>query len=355
VRHKKAVVMLGPSLTSKGGIASVASSYQQAGFFERYSIIYVPTQVEGSKLRKYVTTLKAISVVIYLICRRRVSLFHIHVARWNSFWRKALFMAIARLCRVPYIIHIHAGGFPDFYNHDCSSFGKWIIRDFIVSASQVVVLTSQLKSWARSAGAKQITLLPNFVVQDENKDSKAQALPGRILFLGRLTAEKGVFDLLEVAYQLEQEGLSFSINLAGEGNVKQVKERINTLSLQDKIDLPGWLSGADKARALDEAEIFVLPSYVECLPMGILEAMKAGLAVVATNVGGIPDQIVHEKTGLLFEPGDLGALARALKVLLSDGRKRNELGAAAMSDFLNKYSLENIIADYDELYSFVAT
>ena len=87
----------------------------------------------------------------------------------------------------------------------------------------------------------------------------------------------------------------------------------------------------DVERLIDKADILVLPSYIENLPMSVIEGMAAGLAVIATPVGATADIIKHDVTGLLVEPGNTAALAEALRQLASDPRMRKRLGAAAQA------------------------
>jgi glycosyltransferase involved in cell wall biosynthesis len=92
---------------------------------------------------------------------------------------------------------------------------------------------------------------------------------------------------------------------------------ISETGLQNRIDLPGYLRGSDKTRVLGNADIFVLPSYGEGCPVSMLEAMAAGMAIVSTPVGGIPDLVHDGKNGILIGEVDPENIYKALKSLMS--------------------------------------
>ena len=113
------VVMVGPSLESRGGIASVVDNYARAGLFKKWPIRYVNSHVEGSKGKKFIAALGAFTTFAQLLVLRQVKVLHVHVARDISFWRKSVFILLAYAARCPVLIHLHSGGFPDFYANKC--------------------------------------------------------------------------------------------------------------------------------------------------------------------------------------------------------------------------------------------
>ncbi|MFH1845253.1 MAG: glycosyltransferase family 4 protein, partial [bacterium] len=180
-------------------------------------------------------------------------------------------------------------------------------------------------------------------------------VPRKILFVGRVSPEKGVHTLLEAfrlvverypGVQLEIVGpvasvpVEFIVNLSEEQVVTDLMRHYRDAdyyagilaSLPEKVRqrvfFCGFVPHREIAAHIRGADVLVNSSYSEAFPLPILEAMAAGLPVVATRVGGVAEAVEHEGTGLLVEAGDAGALARSLLRLLEDDQLRRGLGAA---------------------------
>jgi glycosyltransferase involved in cell wall biosynthesis len=136
-----------------------------------------------------------------------------------------------------------------------------------------------------------------------------QPEPGRVLFLGRLEAAKGVFELLGAGALLAPRFPALRLVFGGEGDAGALRKRAAELGIGERIELPGWVGPDERDEQLARASVFCLPSHAEGLPMSMLEAMAAGRAVVASSVGGIPETIVDGDNGLLAPPRDEQALA----------------------------------------------
>lgn len=166
----------------------------------------------------------------------------------------------------------------------------------------------------------------------------------RILFLGRLCEGKGVDRLVEATARLQKAGRHYRLVLAGPaesaGYENALREKIAGLGLEPHVELAGELGGEDKLKHLREADIFCLPSHYaeELLPVSIIEAMAAGLPVVATRWRGIPELVADNETGLLVEPHDAEALATALAALLDDSARCEQYGQAGRERFLAKFT-----------------
>ncbi|WP_199623747.1 glycosyltransferase [Paenibacillus alkalitolerans] len=166
----------------------------------------------------------------------------------------------------------------------------------------------------------------------------------------RLVPIKGHTYLLSALHRLKALGFSFGCWMIGEGiMMEQLKEETRKLGL-DKDVL--FLGGRDDVPALLAAsDIVVLPSVHDTLPFTVMESQLAGKPVVATNVGGIPEMIEHNKTGLMVNPRDSDALAYELSRLLSSDKLRHDLGSAAQLWAQNQWSLDNMIARTLEVYN----
>jgi glycosyltransferase involved in cell wall biosynthesis len=344
----KLIVLIGPSPESKGGIASVIAAYRDAGLFDKWPVMFLPTHVEAGKWGKLSCAIKALSCMVRMLLQHKVGLLHVHVARYNSFWRKAVFMQLAFMANCPVLIHLHSGGFPAFYA-ECSPLKQRLIRYFLKQAAGLIVLTPSWVAAYTPFSPKAIHVLPNFVTFTDTP-LEITADPD-LIFLGRLTHEKGVFDLFKAVSKLTADHPGLVVRLGGEGDRSAVDEALQNLNIVQHIKLEGWVDGDKKAQLLTSGGIFVLPSYVEGLPMGILEAMSAGLPVVATRVGGVPDIVEHDVNGLLVEAGDDAGLAQQLNRLLSDTDLRTRLAMAGQQTVKDRFSVEAVVPMLEKIYS----
>jgi len=347
----KTIIMIGPSRYSKGGIASVIASYEDSGLFDKFPIEYLSTHAEGRKLLKLWVALSTGMKFIGLLLTGKVLFLHAHVARWNSFWRKSIFMAFSLLFSCPYIIHIHSGGFRAFYEKDCNNFQRRIIDFFLRRAENIIVLTQETSQWLLSiTRVDRVIVLPNFIQIDLNHSNHVNRKKGQVIFLGRFTEEKGIYDLLEVLPHVIAKKPDVKLILCGDGDTSGVKNKINQLRIGKYIKLLGWVTGDEKNKVLQESQVFVLPSYVEGLPIGILEAMQNACPVVATKVGGVPDQIENGLQGILFEAGDKKALELALLKLLNNEELCEQMGREGVITVKNRFSDLAVIPQLESIY-----
>jgi glycosyltransferase involved in cell wall biosynthesis len=159
-----------------------------------------------------------------------------------------------------------------------------------------------------------------------------------VVSVARLDAQKNPL-LLADAFARVARG---QLLLAGQGSLRshlEGRERVHLLGL--RTDVPELLSACD---------IFALASNWEGHPVAILEAMAAGLPVVATAVGGVPEIVEHGRTGLLVSPGDTGAFAAAINALAGDPGLRREIGQAAREKAMC-FSVSNMVESYAALFS----
>jgi len=347
-----ALVMLGPDLRARGGIASVLRIWQEAGLTAGRPVLHLATYVDGCALAKLLALAQALLRFGVLLLSGRVAAVHAHSASNASFRRKSLFLALARLAGKPYVFHLHGGAF-DRYHAGLSSLERAWVRRSIQGARVVLVLSESWADWLRQAiGHPDVRVLPNPVLPlalPTDVPREAQTL----LFLGRLEPEKGVFVLVEALARLAPAHPQLRAVLAGEGDVDGVRKAAVAAGVAGRVELPGWVDGEAKAHLLARAGIFVLPSRFEGLPMALLEAQAAGLPVVATRVGGIP-QAVREDNGRLAEPDNVASLVVALAPLLDNPAEAARMGARGREQVLAGYGVARVRAVLDAAWARLA-
>ena len=176
--------------------------------------------------------------------------------------------------------------------------------------------------------------------------------PPLIIAVGRLIAKKGFADLLRACRLLLERGKSFRCDIIGEGPLeKELREQMVQFDLQSCVGLPGAKPQHEIREHLAAATAFVLPSVIEPdggmdnLPTVIMEAMAAGLPVVSTSVGGIPEMVIENETGFLVPPGDAAALAGAIEKMISDRSLARTLGQAGPERAQRLFSIEKNVRE----------
>jgi glycosyltransferase involved in cell wall biosynthesis len=170
---------------------------------------------------------------------------------------------------------------------------------------------------------------------------KAAGGPVRLLCVGRLTPAKGQVLLVRACAQLRATGVDFTLTLIGDGPDRgRLEQEIARHALQTRVTLTGALGQARVRRALGEADVFVLPSLAEGIPVVLMEAMSSGVPCISTPVNGIPELIEDGRTGLLARPGDVPSLADALIRLARDASLRSQMGAAGRQQVQTAFDID---------------
>lgn len=167
--------------------------------------------------------------------------------------------------------------------------------------------------------------------------------PGNLLVLtvARLNLQKGLFDLIDAVSLVQARIASARFLLIGGGELEEALGlRIAELGLQSTVFLTGARPREVVVSWLGAADLFVLPSHSEGLPLALVEAMAAGCAAVATRVGGVPEVIADSSMGQLVPPRDPGALAAAIVELLADPMRREAISARGVERVRNAFDLE---------------
>lgn len=177
-------------------------------------------------------------------------------------------------------------------------------------------------------------------------------LDPRVLFVGRIEKAKGVFDLLSAWRKVIRSCPNASLTLIGQDHTNGVFFReARSLGVDSSIILTGPLPSPAVADLMRHSRLLCLPSHGEGTPNCVMEALSCGLPVVATRVGGIPDIVEHEKTGLLVDKGDIDELGAALVTLLCDSGRCARLGQAAQVFAREHLDAQKTVSRLIELYS----
>jgi len=194
-----------------------------------------------------------------------------------------------------------------------------------------------------------IQVIANGVQGDQFSPRAARNGVRPVITVANLRQEKGHEVLIDAAAWLRERHPHLQFLLVGAGPRRAALEAmVNARGLQQTVLFTGHRH--DVAALLAEADVFVLPSRSEAFPNAVIEAMAAGLPVVASAVGGLLDLIEPERTGLLVAAGDSAALADAIDRLISEPQRAARIGAAARQAVAARYSFERMVRGFESLY-----
>ncbi len=345
---KKTVFMIGPSLKTQGGISSVLYIYSR-NFKGKMDMRFISSYSGRNRVMDILFFAAAVLEVFYRNISCPNPVFHIHVASGGSYLRKSILARICLAFRHNVILHVHGAMFDQFVENLPEKRKRRLVALFN-RADRVVVLSRYWHSYfAAFVPQDRLRILYNPSSTYQKGISRAYGKSGKqVLFMGRLGERKGVYDLIRAAAKLRD--IDFSLNLYGDGEVAAVRELVEREGLGQMISVNNWVPHSRIGELFDNAELMVLPSYAEGLPMSLLEAVGRGLAVVSTNVGGIPEIIEEGRNGFLIEPGDVDALADRLRTLLTTPGLLERMGRESLAIAGEKFSIEQIELQLQELY-----
>jgi glycosyltransferase involved in cell wall biosynthesis len=351
--------MIGPVPRVYGGISAVAGAILDSDLPQRCRLTYLAEGTRQGPLHKLARFLGALAQAVWLLLRRQVDVMHLHVGGGSSFYRHVLYLTLGRLAGAPVIFHWHLPG--DARAATSSYQAGGVVRSkatrwALDHTSRIVVLSP---SWqpalaALTANAK-IVALPNPVDCSAIHPPVDPAVRSAdlLLFLGDFSPRKGVRELLAAVPLVLSDHPAARFAICGGAPTAELTALAAPYC--SAVDFPGFVRGEQKLRLLQQAALLVLPSYAEGLPIAVLEAMAAGLPVVTTPVGGLPDVVQEPANALLAPPGDVPALAAAISRLLADPALRQAMGQRNRQEALAKYDLPAYAGKLAALYVEVAT
>ena len=341
------ICMIVPQADVKGGIATVVNGYRKYGLGEGYELEFVESYRDGSKLQKLT---KAISGYIQFAAKllfQKPDVIHIHSSFGPSFYRKMPFIYMAKWSGIKVINHIHGAEFDVFYEQAGEKKRKLIQRVYD-KCDVIMVLSSE---WKERIGQivdhKKITVIENYCHIPE---VKAEVRKKQILFLGELGKRKGCFDIPLIYKKVIETVGDIPLIMAGDGEMESVEKAFQENGILQGVSFPGWISGAEKEKLLQESTYFLFPSYNEGMPMAVLEAMAYGMAIVTGNVGGIPKLIDNGVSGYLCTPGDIEDISLKLISLILNPELCTSCGNNARKKAIEEYSFESHIKKIIEVY-----
>lgn len=328
-----------------GGMVTSCTALMRSSLPTRVDVIPVDsTQISNPPPPLPLRLLLAVPRLFrYVVCFERVrpDVVVLFVALGASVIEKGAMAWYARFRAVPAVMFPRGGGLVAACA--TSPFTNLWVRAAFRGARRVFCQSLHWQRFAQDRlgfAAEDTPVIPNWTATEDllevgrrrlavDRARRPDVTPVRLVFVGWLDFEKGIAELIAACEALAPR-LQFTLDLVGEGNaVAWARDRVDASGLGGRVRFRGWLAGADLVGAFAAADVLVLPSWAEGLPNAMIEAMAAGLAVVVTPVGSVPDVVSDGKEALLVPVRDVDALTAAVERVIIDADVRHRLGTAA--------------------------
>ena len=374
---RKKILILGPLPPTIGGITTFIEGILNSKLSRKFELSTFDTQRPTygifkevwdytlllrigflGLLRSLVWTLSHLMTFPFALLKNRPDIVHVNTASYWVFWENGMYVLISKIFHKKVIFHIHGGGFEEFYNSSNSLF-KFLLQKILTLSDKVFVLSQSWQSFLLGiVPANKVTIVENFVDFSSFREFKNNERPSKhilnVLFVGGPGAKlKGLFDVVDAAAIVTQHSKNVHFVLLACSGVNGLGALNDVRGLASNISILGYLYGSEKTKVFLESDIFLLPSYAEGLPIAMLEAMAAGLPIIATSVGAIPDVIQDGKNGFLIEAGDYKALAEKILVLADDQNLRSKMSVNNVAKIRKNYEkimiLQKLSVEYEKL------
>lgn len=293
--------------------------------------------------------LQCIRDAIYLgrlLSKSRFDAIHLTTSGQLAIIRDLGVLLVGRLFNVSIIYHIRFGRVPQIA---AARNLEWLMMSWVMSNADTVIAIdgATRDTIAKYLPAANVELIPNCINLETLPMTAASVQPQfTAVYVGWVIPAKGITELIDAWSQLRLPG--WRLHVIGPSDAVYRQKLIEQYGT-DGIEFLGELSHDQAMKRMAAGEIFILPSYTEGFPNVILEAMALSKAIIATDVGAIPEMLAGE-CGLLVRPKDVRGLMTSLKALCGDGNLRDEMGKRARERVSAQYSIDTVFARYMTLW-----
>ncbi len=252
------------------------------------------------------------------------------------------FVLWARILHVPYVLYLHTRGYGRLYSR--SLFFREILRQMFRPALACFVLGDRLKQEIEDFFRGKMFVLPNCIEEPEPAGRAPASSTLRVLFLSNINESKGIRTLMTAIPKVIGLAPDVLFVLAGPWQdrsvEKEVLEFVERHGIRESVHWTGPVFGKDKENLLAGSDIFVFPSHypLEAMSLVVLEAMRAGLPVITSDIGSLPEVVIDGKTGFVIPPRDPERLAEKIVRLVKEPKLRRRMGQESRQRFLAYFS-----------------
>ena len=360
-QQKKKVLMLAVCHPDAiGGQAACARMLLENLHDVEWTAISFPLPKQYGFLMRFFASIKILIQSLWVCMTRKIDAVHLLTACGRSALFEKLVIARAlKLTGVKVVINFQ-GAF-DVYYHGFSKREQRFVETSLRKLDVILCLHSGIEKFLLEndiVPGEKIKIIPNAVpVEAPTGKMKGDADHSRLLYLGWIVTNKGLFTLVEAMSVLMNKFHTENISLeiigpeVEQGLIKKLAGKAKQEKTDHLISFHAPVFGEEKNEKFAAADIFVFPTRMEGFPFVLLEAMQAGMAVVTTDISPMNLVVEHGINGLLFEKDNPADFAKQIHALVSDPEKRARLGQAARQTVVTHYSIEKIISMYSKLYA----
>ena len=343
------VLMIGEYFkhNAPGGMAAVLASYNE--YFD--DMQFIPTWRNANLLVKLWYAFYSYVIFLwYMLFDKSIKIVHIQGAAFASFERNMFFVRVGKKFGKKVIMHMHCADFESYYN---PSSHKQRIVDTINACDLYLVLSDSWKTYFESIGVKSdiIKVLNNTITPPILKEVNRSPDTFNLLYLGVIGQRKGIYDILKALKDnLEKFETKVRLRVGGNQEEDKLMAYIKDNGLQNMVTFEGFVTGDKKIECLNWADVYILPSFNEGLPIGILEAMSYGHPIISTPVGGIPEVLKDGVNGVMVEPGNVEQIANAISTFVEHKELVKEYGKNSLV-LVKPYLPESVFATLSNMYN----
>ncbi len=351
------ILVVGPLPPPMGGVQLMIDMLVHSSLARDFEIHVVDTSkrvlrwaVETPSWRTPLYFARDLGRLVPALLRVRPEVTVIHASGWFSFVRDWMFMLAARACGTRVVCHYH-GTLHTRFPSTLTPAGRFFGRVMMAAAHRVIVVGPGYRDhFARAWGRPDVAWSPNVAdvaLYRAAEGSRAPWLASGergVLFVGRLSRPKGIWDLIEAmpAVIARHPEARFLLCGVAENDAQEpvLRAAVAERGVAERVSFLGSLETDEKALAYACSSVFVAPSWTEAFPLVIPEAMAAGLPMVVTDVGAIPDYLRDGEDGFLVPPRDPAALADRINRLLDDEPLRSRIAARVRERAPREFDIE---------------
>lgn len=334
------LIILGPYHSEKGGVVNFTRLLHKKIQSLDIKCIYFPVGKREKPLYKLFYYIYYIFDIIKYIWKE-LKFFPEVIILNTSLIRKALirdtiYLGLSKLFRNKSILFIHGWNEKTFSFIASHKLLRYLFIKSVSLADCIIVLANNFKIKLIEFGIseKKINVFPIAIEYDRHnmlkrKENKNQTV--NVLFMSIFYKDKGIYEILNAIPLIINNDIKSNIKfiLAGEGPERtNIIKLVNKLNLSKVIEIPGYVDGDEKIEYFSNGDIFLFPSHGEGFPTVIAEAMAAGLPIIATPVGAIPEVIEDGVNGIIISKPDPQEIAEAIIFLAKNPDLRRRMGAA---------------------------